>query len=63
MKIKLDDILESVGPFVILSVDKHNELKGKIGMLEDTLSRSETSNEFLRNYCRKLEDRLDGKQQ
>ena len=62
MKFSLDDVLESGGPFVILTVDKHNELKGKVGTLERQLESAEASNKFLQQHIRKLEEKIDGQQ-
>ena len=62
MKFSLDDLLDGEGPFKIMSVDRYNELKGKLGDAERRVEALAGSNEYLQNHIRKLEDRLDEQQ-
>ena len=59
MKFSLDDLLEGEGPFKIMSVDRYNELKGKLGDAERRVESLVNSNDYLQRHVRKLEDRLD----
>ncbi len=61
MKFNLDDLLEGEGPFKIMSVDRYNELKGKLGDAERTIQTLSNSNDYLQRHVRKLEDLIDGK--
>jgi tetrahydromethanopterin S-methyltransferase subunit G len=59
MKFSLDYLLEEEGPFKIMSVDRYNELIGKLGDAERRVESLANSNDYLQRHVRKLEDRLD----